>query len=193
MNALYHWMLYHALWSSIFQVSSLLEHLILAPLFRSNNFPASHSSCIRLHIRADSPDHDLNLCGTGCYLSPNECSPRASSFWSMFLLPDHFARPSGIGSREWNHSKSDYDMRWAFKAFSIIPFSESPRSDFSTWERNRRENAIRQESVLPIDIEAVFQRRVVSEIFICYMKRNLVLKSKRKTCQVTDVLHFVQI
>ena len=118
--------------ASIFQVSSLLEHLILAPLFRSNNFPASHSSCIRLHIRADSPDHDLNLCGTGCYLSPNECSPRASSFWSLFLLPDHFARPSGIGSREWNHSKSDYDMRWAFKAFSIIPFSESPRSDFST-------------------------------------------------------------
>lgn len=118
--------------ASIFHVSSLLEHFILAPLFRSNNFPASYSFCIRLHIRDDSPDHDLNLCGTGCYLSPNECSPRASSFWSLFLLSDHFAHPSGIGSREWNHSKSDYDMLWAFKAFSIIPFSESPCSDFST-------------------------------------------------------------
>lgn len=35
---------------------------------------------------------------------------------SLFALPGRFVRPSRTGSREWNHSKSDYDMRRAFKA-----------------------------------------------------------------------------
>lgn len=37
-----------------------------------------------------------------------------------------------------------------------------------------------REVLLPIDIGAEFSKRVVSEIFIRYTKRNLVLKSK--TC-----------
>lgn len=174
----------------------MFEHPIFAPLFRSNNFPASFA----LHSIAYSrrfPDHDLDLCGTGCYLSPNECSPQASSFWSLFPLPGHFARPSGIRSREWNHSKSDYDMRWAFK---VLDHSSSrvvvaSRSDFSTRERNRRENAIRQESVLPIDIEAEFSNGewYLKSLYATRSGISCWRVNAKLVCQVMDVLHVVQI
>lgn len=109
--------------------------LTFTPLFQSNNFTV----LFFLHLIAYSRrflDHDLDLRGTGCYLLPNECS----SFWSLFSLPNHFARPSGIRSREWNHSKSDYDMRWAFKAFLIIPLPVSPRFFDVKKKRARKRN-----------------------------------------------------
>lgn len=81
-------------------------------------------------------------------------------------LPDHFARPSRTGSREWNHSKSDYDMRRAFKAAPIIPLPESPRPRFSDARaraKNEQENAIRQARAYCRSMSDSWR---VSEIFI---------------------------
>lgn len=44
-------------------------------------------ACLRRFL-----DDKLDLCGTDCYFSPNECFQLASSFWSPFSFPRPLSR-----------------------------------------------------------------------------------------------------
>jgi len=73
--------------------SSVVCSNIFVPLFRSNNFLASFVLHSIAYLRR-FPDHNLDLCGTGCYLLPNECS-LPSGPCSRFRATLHARRVSG--------------------------------------------------------------------------------------------------
>lgn len=130
-----------------FRASASFQHLqISASLFRSNNFTAIIRFC-------DSTFTSILRSRLGFMwsrllpLSPNECSTTSVFLLVPVLASGPLCSPSRTGSREWNHSKSDYDMRRAFKADPDHSSSRNAaaRRDFSTCERYGQENAIRQE------------------------------------------------